>query len=208
MIKKVTLLKRAGFVLMISSFTLMACNNDASTNQETTSDSASGDHVSTGSDTATKSNEHAVAVLGATFSDTTVSGTALFDQNGSKVQLRLELNIPSKAGKTVAVHIHENGDCGDTAKKAGPHWNPTAMQHGEWEKGSFHAGDIGNVELDAQGKGQKIIESEMWTIGGDAKTNILNRTVVVHGGTDDYKSQPAGNSGARIGCGIIKQGGD
>ena len=205
MIKTVTHLKRAGFVLMISSFTLMACNNDASTSQET-SDSATGSNTSADADTTTNSGEQAVAVLGATFSDTAVSGTAMFDRKDGKVQLRLELNIPSKAGKNIAVHIHENGDCGDTAKKAGPHWNPTAMQHGEWEKDSFHAGDIGNVELDAQGKGQKTIESEMWTIGGDAKTNILNRTIVVHGGTDDYKSQPAGNSGARIGCGVIKQG--
>lgn len=59
------------------------------------------------------------------------------------------------------------------------------------------------MELDGEGKGTKELETELWSIGGDSATNILNRSVIVHGGVDDYKTQPAGDAGNRIGCGII-----
>ncbi|HTN09322.1 superoxide dismutase family protein [Agriterribacter sp.] len=149
--------------------------------------------------------KHAEAVLAGTYADTTVSGTAKFDadENG-KVKLELEITIPAKAGKSVAVHIHEHGDCGDNGKMSHGHWNPTNQQHGKWGSAGFHSGDIGNVQLDAQGKGTLTLETDLWTLGGNAEKNILDKALIVHGGVDDYTTQPTGNAGSRIGCGVIK----
>lgn len=154
-------------------------------------------------DTARK--EHAAAVLSGVFTDTTVTGNVTFDaQPDGKVKMKLEISIPKKANKSVAVHIHEKGDCADMGKAAGGHWNPTNAQHGKWGSASYHSGDIGNVTLDAQGNGTMEMETDLWSIGGGEKTNILDKSIIVHGGVDDFTSQPSGNAGTRIGCGIIK----
>lgn len=147
--------------------------------------------------------QRALANLTGTTPGTALSGTAQFNRSGKKVQMKLQLTVPSKANQSVAVHIHEHADCGDMGKHAGGHWNPTNQSHGKWGTGSFHSGDIGNVSLDASGKGTMEIQTDLWSLGGDATTNILNKTIIVHAGVDDYTSQPAGNSGDRIGCGVI-----
>lgn len=148
---------------------------------------------------------HAEAKLSGTYADTTVDGTVRFDTDSAgKVKMTLDVTIPKKAGKSVAVHIHEHGNCGDTAMLAHGHWNPTNAQHGKWGSGSFHSGDIGNVKLNAQGKGTMTLTTDLWTLGGKPDKNILGKAMIVHGGADDYKSQPAGNSGTRIGCGMIQ----
>jgi len=149
--------------------------------------------------------EHAVAKLSGTYADTTVDGTVKFDVDLSgKVKMTLDMTIPSKAGRTVAVHIHEHGDCSDTAKMAHGHWNPTNAQHGKWGSGNFHAGDIGNIKLNIKGKGTMSLTTELWTLGGKPDKNLLGRSIIIHGGMDDYKTQPTGNSGTRVGCGVIK----
>jgi Cu-Zn family superoxide dismutase len=83
------------------------------------------------------------------------------------------------------------------------HWNPTNQQHGKWGSSSFHLGDIGNISLDAAGKGSLEMETGQWSLGGDSTSNILNRSVIVHSGADDFNTQPTGNAGSRIGCGVI-----
>lgn len=149
--------------------------------------------------------QHAMASIEATQPDIQLSGSAQFEtlKNG-KVRMMLKLNIPSKANQSVAVHLHEFGMCDNAGEAAGAHWNPTGEQHGKWGTNGFHAGDIGNVELDRDGNGQTELETDHWTIGGNASSNILDKSVIVHAGTDDYTSQPSGNSGARIGCGVIR----
>lgn len=176
---------------------MLSCNDGANTG-------TSGSADSTGAANTNATEVKAVANLAATFPDTTVNGTVLFEmESDGEVEMKLDITIPSKANQTVAVHIHEHGDCGDTAHHAGGHWNPTNVAHGKWGSAAFHSGDIGNVTLDASGKGKLEIETKLWSIGGDAQKDILNKTIIVHGGTDDYTSQPAGNSGTRIACGII-----
>lgn len=147
---------------------------------------------------------HAEAALSGTYPDTTVSGLVKFDAAADgKVKMELEITVPKKANKSVAVHLHEHGDCSDTAKMAHGHWNPTNAQHGKWGEGSFHLGDIGNVKLDSKGKGKISLDTNLWTLGGPAATNIVGKAVIVHGGVDDFKTQPTGNAGTRIGCGVI-----
>lgn len=144
------------------------------------------------------------ADIDATKSDTTGSGRADFSAKGDgTIDLSLKIKFATMANKSVAVHIHEHGDCSDEGKGAHGHWNPTNEAHGKWGAAAFHSGDIGNVTLDANGEGSLTLNSNRWTIGGDEKTNILNRAIIVHSGVDDYQTQPTGNAGSRIGCGLI-----
>ena len=146
----------------------------------------------------------AKAILSGTYADTTLEGTAAFKQENGKVKLDLNITVPAKANQSVAVHLHEHGGCGNMGADAHGHWNPTGKDHGKWGDAAFHSGDIGNVQLDAEGKGSLTMETDLWTIGGDSSTNILQKAVIVHGGVDDYKTQPTGNAGGRIGCGVIQ----
>jgi len=189
--KKFKHLFNFGSLLLVNSLFIIACNNE-------------GDNKRTdNTEVKREESSHAIATLNATVPDTSLTGTADFMATDGKVKLSLTLSVPAMANKSVAVHIHEMGDCGEMGKGAHGHWNPTNQQHGKWGVGNFHVGDIGNVSLDAEGKGTMNLETDLWTIGGDEKTNVLNRSIIVHNGMDDFTSQPAGNSGSRIGCGII-----
>jgi Cu-Zn family superoxide dismutase len=125
-----------------------------------------------------------------------------FNEDNGKVKMKLDITVPKKANQSVAVHIHEHGSCGDMGKEAHGHWNPTKMNHGKWGSAAFHSGDIGNVSLNAEGKGTLELETDLWSISGtDSTKNILNKAIIVHGGVDDFTTQPTGNAGSRIGCG-------
>ncbi len=149
--------------------------------------------------------KNAYVDISATKSDTTGNGHAEFVQNANgSVDMDLKISFPKMANKSVAVHIHDHGDCGDAGMGAHGHWNPTNEQHGKWGSAAYHSGDIGNVQLDANGSGEiKLNGGSRWTIGGDEKTNILNHAIIVHSGVDDFTTQPTGNAGSRIGCGVI-----
>ena len=185
-------------VLGLALFTAVACGNgkNIADNGDTTTVS---DTLTAGSDTATSAH----ADIDATKADTTGSGKATFSSKNGNVELNLQVSFPKMANKSVAVHIHEHGDCSDAGKGAHGHWNPTNENHGKWGAAAFHSGDIGNVTLDDKGDGSITLTSDRWTIGGDEKTNILNRAVIVHSGVDDFTTQPTGNAGSRIGCGLI-----
>src|SRR4051812_6050950 len=101
-----------------------------------------------------KSNMHEVkkaeASIRAINDSIAVSGLLTFTQRrDGKVKMELEITVPSRANKSVAVHIHEHGMCSNRGGDAHGHWNPTGAQHGKWGAASFHAGDIGNIQLDA-----------------------------------------------------------
>jgi len=190
--KKTISIIKAVFIGCACSAFMIACNN--------ATDSAEKEPEKK----ETKEMKMAEAVIAGTKEDTTVTGTLQFDQEGDgKVNMKLEIVVPKLANKTVAVHIHESGDCGDAGKNAGGHWNPTNKQHGKWGSGEFHSGDIGNISLDGDGKGTLAMDTDLWSIGGDIQKDILGKAIIVHSGTDDYTSQPAGNAGTRIGCGTI-----
>ena len=146
----------------------------------------------------------AEANLSATKADTAVEGSLkFFEENDGRVTMKLDITVPKKANSSVAVHIHEHGMCGKAGADAHGHWNPTGKPHGKWGNGEFHAGDIGNITLDAKGKGKLSLTTKLWSISGSDVTNIIGKGVIVHSGVDDYTSQPAGNSGSRIGCASI-----
>ncbi len=132
-----------------------------------------------------------------------LTGHAMFVQKNGRVAL--DLTIENAPPGTHAVHLHEKGDCSaPDAMSAGPHWNPTNVAHGQWGHDPFHRGDIGNVEVGKDGKGRTTLETDLWTIGGKPETDILGRAIVVHAGPDDFVTQPTGNAGGRIGCGVVR----
>ena len=189
-------------MLTISTLALISCgNNEGGTQGEGTDTAAAINDLSP-----TESSAAAEAVLTGTQPDTTLTGTVRFTENDGRVKMMLDIIVPKKANSTVAVHIHEHGSCGDMGKEAHGHWNPTKEDHGKWGTAPFHRGDIGNVTLDAEGKGTMELETDLWTISGtDTTKNIINKAIIVHGGVDDFKTQPTGNAGSRIGCGVISK---
>jgi len=104
-----------------------------------------------------------------------------------------------------AIHVHEKGDCtAADASSSGGHFNPGGQPHGRSSAPAHHAGDMDNITADAQGQAQLNIHLAGVTLGGGAPNDINGRALVVHAAADDYTSQPAGNSGARVACAPIK----
>lgn len=108
-----------------------------------------------------------------------------------------------------AIHIHQTGDC-DAATKfdsAGAHFNPTDHKHGSENPEGPHAGDLPNIAATAEGGGALVdIAAEGVTLGEGANSlfDADGSAIVVHAGPDDYKTDPSGNSGDRIACGVIE----
>jgi Cu-Zn family superoxide dismutase len=101
-------------------------------------------------------------------------------------------------------HIHERGDCSaPDASSAGEHFNPANAQHGNPESGAHHAGDMLNAKSDGEGNAQVDVKATGVTLGGGQPNDVLGKAVVVHEKPDDYTTQPSGDSGARISCGVI-----
>ena len=109
------------------------------------------------------------------------------------------------ARMTHAIHVHEKGDCSAAdASSAGGHFNPTGSPHGRAGTPTHHAGDMDNLTANAQGVADVSIHLTGVTLGGGAANDIAGRAVIVHAAPDDYTSQPSGNAGARVACGVIK----
>lgn len=105
---------------------------------------------------------------------------------------------------THAIHVHERGDCSAAdASSAGGHFNPTGAPHGQVGTPTHHAGDMNNIVANAQGIARVDVHAQNVTLGGGASNDIAGLAVIVHGKADDYRSQPAGDAGARVACGVI-----
>lgn len=112
-----------------------------------------------------------------------------------------------KPNGTHAFHIHEKGDCSAAdASSAGGHFNPGGEPHGRISKPQHHAGDNDNLVANAQGVATVDAHFSGVVLGGGGSTDVVGKAVVVHADPDDYTSQPAGNAGSRIACGVIQGG--
>lgn len=137
-------------------------------------------------------------------SGTSTTGGATFTSDGKNVTLKLEVT-GAPAGEH-AVHIHVNPDCSSPdAESAGDHWNPTHEAHGKFGTEPFHLGDIGNMTVGADGKGSISLTTDLWSIGTGQVNDVTSHSIVIHASPDDLASQPSGNAGTRIGCGVIKR---
>src|SRR5437016_9160495 len=130
-----------------------------------------------------------------------VSGTVTFTPvtDGVRVHAEIAGLTPGKHG----FHIHEFGDCSAAdAISAGAHFNPNNQPHAGPDAAARHEGDMGNVEGDASGNAKLDYVDHQISLANDSKSAI-GRSVVVHVKPDDLKTQPSGDSGARIACGVI-----
>jgi superoxide dismutase, Cu-Zn family len=142
----------------------------------------------------------AVAVLHPT-SGQHCHGVVRFTQDGESVKVVADLEGLTP-GQKHAFHIHQYGDCSSPdGMSAGGHYNPEGHQHGLPDTESRHAGDLGNVQADDQGKAHYELTVTNVSIGG-TKNPIIGRGVIVHAKVDDG-TQPVGNAGGRIACGVI-----
>jgi Cu-Zn family superoxide dismutase len=145
----------------------------------------------------------AAAVLAATQGNTAAGSLAL-SADGSAVRITGSLSGLKPNGE-FGFHIHEKGDCSaPDASSAGGHFNPTSAPHGDPQGETHHAGDMLNAKSDAQGVAQVDATATNVTLGSGQPNDIVGKAIVLHEKADDYKSQPAGDSGARIACGVIK----
>jgi len=135
----------------------------------------------------------------------TVSGTVRFEQSGSKVIVTAAMT-GLKPNAEHGFHVHEKGDCSaPDAMSAGGHFNPAGKPHGHYGKAERHSGDMPNLRADASGAARVMWETDLLSVGSGA-ASVIGRSVVIHRDPDDYASQPAGNAGPRLACGVIVAG--
>lgn len=131
-----------------------------------------------------------------------VKGTIKFKEENGKIIVTTDVE-GLKAGPH-GFHIHEVGDCNaPDFSTAGGHFNPTQSVHGSEHSEHRHGGDMGNLIATAKGKAQTSLTISGVTLK-DGPSSIIGKAVIIHEGKDDLKSQPAGNSGPREACGVIK----
>lgn len=132
-----------------------------------------------------------------------VNGKAVFHQMGDHLMVHVRLTgLPPNTEH--GFHLHEKGDCSaPDAMSAGGHFNPTGQPHGP-QDAAHHAGDMPNLKADGSGKvDQKF---SLHGVSIDGTNAIVGRGLIVHDKPDDYATQPTGNSGGRIACGVVTPG--
>ena len=137
-----------------------------------------------------------------TSATSTLDGEATFEdtEGGLKITVNIHDAPPGQHG----IHIHEKGSCYDSGQDAGGHFNPDGLPHGNALKDGVsktHAGDLGNIEIGADGKGKLEVIVPGLKVAGD-KFAVVDRAIILHEKEDDF-GQPTGNAGGRIGCGVI-----
>ncbi|WP_157667429.1 superoxide dismutase family protein [Comamonas serinivorans] len=136
---------------------------------------------------------------------TKIQGTIEFSQNKGVLVAKGEIK-GLKPNSTVGFHVHEKGSCMKMdASDAGPHFNPGKAPHGAFDgKEAHHAGDLPPLKADATGKAVVNFTTQAISLDKSAENGVIGRAIVVHESADDPTAQPAGNSGKRLACGVIR----
>ena len=145
----------------------------------------------------------AEAVLSPT-QGSTVSGAVSFSQQDDKVIVKAQVQglLPGVHG----FHIHEKGDCSaPDGSSAGGHFNPGGTKHGSPSVAEHHGGDFGNLTADATGTAilTLTIPASQITLFKSGPSSVIGKGLIVHADPDDLATQPTGNSGKRLACGVI-----
>lgn len=150
---------------------------------------------------ATTSRPTATATLTPT-NGQTANGTVTFTQNADN-SVTVSVKLTGVPAGVHGFHVHDKGDCGDNGNAAGGHFNPNNAPHGAPTDVSHHAGDFGNVEADASGNVNESRTLHGITVTAGANS-VVGHAVILHASPDDLKTQPTGNAGARIACGVVQ----
>ena len=121
--------------------------------------------------------------------------------------IRIRIDAMGMARGSYAAHVHSVGLCSPPDfTSAGPHWNPTGSQHGKNNPAGMHKGDLPNLTVGTDGRGtlDYAIPAAMLTGGPNPLLDADGAAVVIHAQADDYRTDPAGNAGARIACGVLR----
>ncbi|HEY0156630.1 MAG TPA: superoxide dismutase family protein [Thermoanaerobaculia bacterium] len=142
----------------------------------------------------------AVASLMST-SGSTATGTVTLQQLGDG-SVEVTANLRAVPPGVHGFHIHEKGDCGDNGNAAGGHYNPLNTPHGAPNTDPHHAGDFGNVTADENGNVNHRFTTRSITVA-DGPATAVGHAIILHANPDDLTTQPTGNAGARIACGVV-----
>jgi Cu-Zn family superoxide dismutase len=143
----------------------------------------------------------AMATLSAT-SGSTANGTVQLTQRADG-SVDVVVDLTGVPPGVHGFHIHEKGDCGDNGNAAGGHFNPSGSAHGSPAADPHHAGDFGNVTADASGRVQAHFNTRSVTVEAGA-SSAIGHAIILHANPDDLTTQPTGNAGARIACGVVQ----
>lgn len=137
-------------------------------------------------------------------SGSNASGTVVFSEDDGDV--RIIAYIKGAEPGLHGLHVHEKGDCSaKDASSAGGHFNPTEHSHGAPDPAEHHVGDLGNIKIGPQGSGVKSLTFKAETKQGvDSWGIYTGKAVVLHKKADDLTSQPSGDAGPRVACGVIE----
>lgn len=136
--------------------------------------------------------------------DGRIVGMAVLTRSGGETLVRVD--ITGTAGAIHGMHLHAVGKCEAPFASAGPHLNPGGHQHGKDNPKGAHLGDLPNITIDPAGRGSAQASLGIDSAAIDAALFDGDGTsVVLHAAADDYRTDPSGNSGARIACGVLKR---
>ncbi|MEC5424112.1 superoxide dismutase family protein [Virgibacillus sp. C22-A2] len=196
------------YLLIISLITVLAaCGTDEQENQDgleeqepdTAEDMEEDDNAN-----ATEEEEVLVSLID-TEGNMVATATLVEEDSGVTINLEGE-NLPPG---THGFHIHEEGACEEPDfESAGGHYNPTDANHGFDDPDGPHAGDLPNIEVSEDGTVTEEVKADMVTLVKDEDNSLYKdggTALVIHSEADDYSSQPAGEAGERIACGVISE---
>lgn len=192
--------------LVAFALLLAACGRNEDAKPVTDAPAPAGDSPAIATATAPTATAETTSTAGVQLSPTqgnTANGGLKITAAGTGVQISGMVQGLKPAGE-FGFHFHENGDCSaPDATSAGEHFNPTSQDHGNPQTPPHHAGDMLNVKSDAQGVAEVSLDNPEVSLQSGQTNDILGKALVMHAKPDDYKTQPSGNSGDRIACGVV-----